>query len=229
MYRLNSMLDIDSYGARQYFTGMLYTEGMKKNAIRDYKWFTATFFDENGKEFVTDFDELFYLVESGQVIGFSSGKSYNFVTPWSQEAVDASHYLDIVDTVLAIPVIKKFNLFGQFNDLMAENGLLHSDNCYFSPDLPSSALNIGEYSAYRAFKSLVSIHDVSPLALVFGDEDEAIEYSNIIDYILRNKDKIFWLEDKMFGVVRSTRVGTHEFYMTLFKFSDKFTKYLLLY
>lgn len=143
--------------------------------------------------------------------------------PWSSEAIEASHYIDYIDTISIFDFIRfeSESFKSQIWDLYHSSDILNSYDARLDKEC-KGVFSIGSEVAF------VQAYAVNVGKCVI-DKHDRFSASNIVDYIIRGGRNVVWLKDNTCAVLRTKKVTLSDdvHYVSLFRYEPKFVKVML--
>lgn len=143
--------------------------------------------------------------------------------PWSSEAVEASHYIDYIDTISIFDFIRfeSESFKSQIWDLYHSSDILNS----YEARLDKEYKGVFSIGSEIAFDQAYAVN----VGKCVIDEPDRFSVSNIVDYIIRGGRNVIWLKDNTCAVLRTKKVSLSNdiHYVSLFRYEPKFVKVML--
>lgn len=221
MYRLNNVLVDERFNISGVVRGIAIKSFTKavEDAERENYWVEyADDTDKMRKCSILDFIPIF---KHNKFIGQSHDKRGYYVSVYTEIAAMACEYLHFSR------IVRLDSLPSSLYKQLKSNQDLISKGFVVNTKYEDDFMSIGKSYSFSDMKYISSVYIKS--------DYERVEYGNIVDYILSHKDKVVWdTNNNEVMVVRSVPRGkTFSIYMTesavcVYKYDDKFLKYLLL-
>lgn len=165
---------------------------------------------------VITYSVLRKMIDSGELVGRTKVGGVNVISIWTEEAILYSKHIDVVGcfNLCELDITK----YSELDSCVANMRLSCAINtggtdCDFNDKYPDYINMCG----YSLMKSLRSVRRKEGYDFISGTRRNF--GTNIVDWLLTNREKVIWLDNNLFGVIRA--FGWKDF-ITVYKGSSKF-------
>lgn len=208
-----SKFDLSAYAVKTNFLKMPYFEDRS---------LTITI-EDNGDLEVCGIQKIKAKFGTDTFIGNVIKNEVLCLIPWSSEAIEASHYIEYIDTISIFDFIRfESNAFKcKILDLYHSSDILNSYDARMDKKC-EGVFSIGSEVAF------VQAYSVDTGKCVI-DKHNRFSASNIVDYIIRGGRNVVWLKNNTCAVLRTKKVTLSDdvHYVSLFRYEPKFVKVVL--
>lgn len=156
------------------------------------------------------------MIDSGELVGGTKVGGVNVISTWTEEAILYSKHIDVVGcfNLCELDITKYSELDSRVANMRLSCAIHTGGNdCDFNDKYPDYINMCG----YSLMKSLRSVRRKEGYDFISGTRRNF--GTNIVDWLLTNREKVIWLDNNLFGVIRA--FGWKDF-ITVYRGSSKF-------